>query len=268
MTEPATLGAYLRAARRRRRVSIERAADDTRIRADFLMRMESDEFDFLAPAYVRSFLKTYARFLRLEPELILVEEFDRRYGGAKFETAQIAALERRAKARSQGQRKLNSWTTAAVLASLVLARSSRRSASRPGEDDDDADPGRTVAIGGRDPRGRRQLDAIDESVGRPPNQKRSIVAFDRRDRARGRRGEAPIAGSRSTQTATQLSITRRSRRATARRSAPKRRCTSGSAIPAGVESDRQRQEPRLTRRSGPDRLDPSRRRRVRLLGPR
>lgn len=82
------------------------------------MRMESDEFDFLAPAYVRSFLKTYARFLGLEPGP-LVEEFDRRYGAAKFETAQIAALERRAK-QAPKQRKLNSWATAAVVASVVL----------------------------------------------------------------------------------------------------------------------------------------------------
>lgn len=82
------------------------------------MRMESDEFDFLAPAYVRSFLKTYARFLRLEPGP-LVEEFDRRYGAAKFETAQIAALEKRAK-QAPRQRRFNSWTTAAVIASVVL----------------------------------------------------------------------------------------------------------------------------------------------------
>lgn len=99
-------------------MSIERAADDTRIRADFLMRMESDEFDFLAPAYVRGFLKTYARFLRLPPEPLL-KEFDRRYGVAKFETAQIAALERRAK-QTPRQPRLNSWTTAAVVASVVL----------------------------------------------------------------------------------------------------------------------------------------------------
>ena len=65
------MGAYLRAARSRRRVSIDRAAEQTRIRADFLMRMESDEFDFLAPAYVRGFLKTYARFLRVEPERLV-----------------------------------------------------------------------------------------------------------------------------------------------------------------------------------------------------
>src|SRR3989337_168849 len=79
VTESASTGALLRTARRKRRVSIERAAEETRIRADFLMRMESDEFDFLAPAYVRGFLKTYARFLRVDPDPLL-EQFDRRYG--------------------------------------------------------------------------------------------------------------------------------------------------------------------------------------------
>jgi cytoskeleton protein RodZ len=82
------------------------------------MRMESDEFDFLAPAYVRSFLKTYARFLGLESGP-LVEEFDRQFGSQKFETAQIAALERRAKAAPK-QRRLNNWMTAAAISLLVL----------------------------------------------------------------------------------------------------------------------------------------------------
>ena len=140
MTEPATLGAYLRAARRRRRVSIERAADDTRIRADFLMRMESDEFDFLAPAYVRSFLKTYARFLHLEPGP-LVEEFDRRYGTTKFETSQIAALDRRSRSVPK-ERKFNSWAVAAGIATLVLVT---LSAIGLATDPDDESPRRRVA---------------------------------------------------------------------------------------------------------------------------
>ena len=82
------------------------------------MRMESDEFDFLAPAYVRSFLKTYARFLRLDPGP-LVTEFDRRYGAQKFETAQIAALERRSKTVPK-ERKFNNWVTASVISLVVL----------------------------------------------------------------------------------------------------------------------------------------------------
>src|SRR5688572_31869101 len=89
------MGDYLRAARRRRRVSIERAAEDTKIQAKFLMQMESDEFDFMAAAYVRGFLRTYARYLRVEPDP-LIKEFDRRFG-YRVDTAQIMAAQRRSR---------------------------------------------------------------------------------------------------------------------------------------------------------------------------
>lgn len=113
------MGAYLRAARRKRRVGMERAAEETRIRQDYLMRMESDEFDFLAPAYVRGFLKTYARFLRVNPDPLL-EEFDHRYGG-RIDTSQIVALERHGKRNSQQERRpASSWTVAAVVAAAFL----------------------------------------------------------------------------------------------------------------------------------------------------
>jgi cytoskeletal protein RodZ len=114
------MGAYLRAARRRRRVSIERAAEETRIKADFLMRMESDEFDFLAVAYVRGFLRTYARYLRVDPEP-LTREFDRRFGGGRLDTASIVALERRSQTAPKEPRKFTSWGLAAVLATGLLA---------------------------------------------------------------------------------------------------------------------------------------------------
>lgn len=120
MTEPpSTMGAYLRAARRKRRIGMERAAEETRIRQDYLMRMESDEFDFLAPAYVRGFLKTYARFLRVDPEPLLAE-FDSRFGG-RIDTSQIVALERHGKRNSPPKRRFaSSWTVAAVVAAAFL----------------------------------------------------------------------------------------------------------------------------------------------------
>lgn len=118
--EPTTMGAYLRAARRKRRIGIDRAAEDTRIRGDFLMRIESDEFDFLAPTYVRGFLKTYARYLRVNPEPLLAE-FDSRYGTARVDTAQIVALERHGKRHSAANRKsLSSWAVAAIGATAVI----------------------------------------------------------------------------------------------------------------------------------------------------
>jgi cytoskeleton protein RodZ len=122
VSENQSMGTYLRAARRRRRISIERAAEDTKIRSDFLMRMESDEFDFLAPAYVRGFIRTYTRYLRVDPEP-LIEEFDRRFGG-RVDTAQIIATQRRSKSRrSRGlrePRQVSSWVVASVLALGVL----------------------------------------------------------------------------------------------------------------------------------------------------
>src|SRR5918996_1359776 len=113
------MGAYLRGARRKRRVGMERAAEETRIRADFLMRMESDEFDFLAPAYVRGFLKTYARFLRVDPDPLL-EDFDRRFG-ARVDTAQMIALEKHGRGTRLERPKLSSnWTVAALFAGFLL----------------------------------------------------------------------------------------------------------------------------------------------------
>lgn len=114
------MGAYLRAARRRRRVSIDRAAEETRIRADFLMRMESDEFDFLAPAYVRGFLKNYARFLRVDPDPLL-DEFDQRWGGGRVDTGQLVTLERRNKQTApRERRRISNWTIAAIVAGALL----------------------------------------------------------------------------------------------------------------------------------------------------
>jgi cytoskeleton protein RodZ len=117
--QSATMGAYLRAARRKRRVGIERAAEETRIRADFLMRMESDEYDFLAPAYVRGFLKTYARFLRVDPDPLL-EEFDRRFG-TRVDTAQMIALEKHGRrSRLERPRLSSNWSAAALFAGFLL----------------------------------------------------------------------------------------------------------------------------------------------------
>jgi len=83
------------------------------------MRMESDEFDFLAPAYVRGFLRTYARFLRVNEEP-LVTEFDRKYGRGKTDTSSITALNDRARSVPRQRRPLNSWTVAALLAAFTL----------------------------------------------------------------------------------------------------------------------------------------------------
>jgi cytoskeletal protein RodZ len=82
------------------------------------MRMESDEFDFLAPAYVRGFLRTYARFLRVDPEPLLAE-FDHRFGTGRVNTAQILAHDRSGKVPKE-RHPMSSWAVAAIVAATGL----------------------------------------------------------------------------------------------------------------------------------------------------
>lgn len=85
------------------------------------MRMESDEYDFLAPAYVRGFLKNYARFLRVDPDPLL-EEFDARWGGGRFDTGQLVSIDRRNKQKVPREpRHISNWTIAAIFAGVLLA---------------------------------------------------------------------------------------------------------------------------------------------------
>ncbi|MDQ3766451.1 MAG: helix-turn-helix domain-containing protein [Actinomycetota bacterium] len=136
VSQKSSLGAYLSAARLHRGVSIETAADQTKIRADYLARMEADDFGFLAPAYVRGFLKSYARFLSVVPDPLL-EEFDRTVRASTVGAEQILAATRssgkssrpagpsRRRAPSSGsayrERRAGNWTLAAVLAAASLA---------------------------------------------------------------------------------------------------------------------------------------------------
>jgi cytoskeletal protein RodZ len=71
-----TIGERLEEARKRKGVSIREAAETTKIRSDYLQKFEANSFDVdLPPLYVRGFLRTYSRYLELDPERI-VGEFD------------------------------------------------------------------------------------------------------------------------------------------------------------------------------------------------
>ena len=77
----ANIGITLRSARIQRGLTIEQVAQDTRISARFLEALESESFDELpAPVYVRGFLRSYATYLRLEPQSLL-EQLDPSLGG-------------------------------------------------------------------------------------------------------------------------------------------------------------------------------------------
>jgi cytoskeleton protein RodZ len=68
------IGATLREARMRARIDISDIEAETKIRAKYLRALENEEWGLLpGPAYVRSFLRTYAEALDLDAKLLLEE---------------------------------------------------------------------------------------------------------------------------------------------------------------------------------------------------
>ena len=75
----ADIGETLREARMRRRIDMTEVEAATKIRAKYLRALENEEWDLLpGPTFVKTFLRTYAEYLDLDPRL-LVEEYRQRY---------------------------------------------------------------------------------------------------------------------------------------------------------------------------------------------
>src|SRR5687768_9718618 len=70
-----TIGETLREARMRRHLDIADVEERTKIRAKYLRALENEEFGMLpGPTFVKTFLRTYAEMLGLDPH-VLVEEY-------------------------------------------------------------------------------------------------------------------------------------------------------------------------------------------------
>ena len=65
------VGYSLRRTRRRKNITLDQAAADTRIRKEYLVRMEAGDFSFQGPVYVRGFLTEYARSLGMDAVRLL-----------------------------------------------------------------------------------------------------------------------------------------------------------------------------------------------------
>jgi cytoskeleton protein RodZ len=74
-----SIGETLREARMRRRLDIADVESKTKIRAKYLRALENEEFGLLpGPTFVKTFLRTYAEVLGLDPHP-LIEEYRRGY---------------------------------------------------------------------------------------------------------------------------------------------------------------------------------------------
>ena len=91
-----TIGAVLAERRGERGLSIEQVASATRIRAEHLRALESDEPERLpAPVYAKGYLRTYALYLGLDPEpLVDVLHFSVQHPGRALGLGTIAGRPR------------------------------------------------------------------------------------------------------------------------------------------------------------------------------
>jgi cytoskeletal protein RodZ len=79
------IGNTLREARVRRSITLQQVEEDTKIRVKYVQAMENEDFDVMPGAtYVKGFLRTYATYLALDPEVILDE-----YRSRAVKTAEI-----------------------------------------------------------------------------------------------------------------------------------------------------------------------------------
>ncbi|MBI4179236.1 helix-turn-helix domain-containing protein [bacterium] len=67
-----TIGALLKNARESRRLTLQNVADRTRVKMTFLKAIEEGDLAvFDAPIYARNFIRTYARFLRIDESQVM-----------------------------------------------------------------------------------------------------------------------------------------------------------------------------------------------------
>jgi cytoskeleton protein RodZ len=103
------IGATLREARMRARIDISEIEAETKIRAKYLRALENEEWGLLpGPAYVRSFLRTYAEALDLDAKLLLEEYKLRHERPSDHDLMPIGAPRRRSRAagRPRGPRRI------------------------------------------------------------------------------------------------------------------------------------------------------------------
>ena len=118
----AEIGASLREARMRRRIDISEIEADTKIRAKYLRALENEEWELLpGPAYVKTFLRTYADRLGLDGRM-LVEEYKLRHERlSDLELQPISPRSARPRGRRPRRGIPRAWLVGAVFLALIGA---------------------------------------------------------------------------------------------------------------------------------------------------
>ena len=158
----AEIGEMLREARMRRRIDMTEVESATKIRGKYLRALENEEWDLLpGPTFVKTFLRTYAEYLGLDPRL-LVEEYRQRYERpatqdlTPFATSRARGRARRRRPASLGPLAVIVGCVALLLASLWLLGQGEEDEPPPapnqvGETEPTATPGSSDGSDGEAP---------------------------------------------------------------------------------------------------------------------
>jgi cytoskeleton protein RodZ len=111
------IGTTLREARVRRKLTLQQAEDDTKIRVKYIQAMENEDFEVMpSPAYVKGFLRTYSGYLGLDSNVILQEYYSRFQPDEEHDVFGGASA-----LRPHPHRRRNTLAFVAVVCLLVLA---------------------------------------------------------------------------------------------------------------------------------------------------
>jgi Helix-turn-helix domain len=140
------VGQALRKARTERGIELSEVERVTKIRIKFLRAMEEDRWEALpAPVYARSFLTTYARFLGLEEDALLMEYGRTVEGAGRPEPIPAGVVRRGSRSRARAFKPpgivVAGSVAAALLVLIVVAVASLSG------DGDDRGGGQTPATG-------------------------------------------------------------------------------------------------------------------------
>src|SRR5437763_12702905 len=115
------IGETLREARMRQHLDITDVEARTKIRAKYLRALENEDFGMLPGAtFVKSFLRTYAEFLGLDPHL-LVEEYRARHDPRDESELTPFAPRPRRRERRPPPRRAGPWLGGVVAVVAILA---------------------------------------------------------------------------------------------------------------------------------------------------
>jgi len=113
------IGSILRAAREERGLTLDDAAEATKIRPAYLEAIEDEAFERLPGAtYARGFLRAYAELLGVDPQP-LIDEFSERFATAPWELDEDVMFPRRRGPRAEARASRSSGMIVVAIAGIV-----------------------------------------------------------------------------------------------------------------------------------------------------